>query len=75
MHNQHREVQKLFKCLFLRQNITKVTVLRTRVFSYVFLDEKYNEYKLNTLMTYALDVLKKFISVNVGHVQWVYCRD
>ncbi|BDS11112.1 hypothetical protein [Aureispira anguillae] len=65
IHNQNQEVVKLFDYLSSRRKITKVTVLKKRVFNAVYPNELYHEAKQNILMSYALKSLKEFIGYNL----------
>ena len=64
IHNQHKEVTKLFEYLFSRRKITKVTVQKKRVYHYIFPNDNYDEDRLNVLMSYALNLIKEFLGYN-----------
>lgn len=60
IHNQHKDVIKLFYFLSSRKKITKITVQKKRAFRYIFKDQEYKEQKLSHVMNYALNTLKLF---------------
>jgi len=64
IHNQHKDVVKLFNYLFKRRKITKVTVQKKRIYAHLFPDAIYDEDQLNVLMSYALNTIKEFLGYN-----------
>lgn len=64
IHNQHRNVIKLFNFLASKRKITATSVQRKRAFNAIFPTENYQEEKLRHLMNYALTTLKDFVGYN-----------
>lgn len=64
IHNQHQQVQKLFKYLDSRTTISKTTVAKKRIFKYLFPNKKYNDNQLRHIQSYALEVLENFVGYN-----------
>lgn len=60
IHNQHKDVVKLFDFLASRIEITKITVKKERAFKYIFKGQEYQEKKLSYVMNYGLNTLKDF---------------
>jgi hypothetical protein len=61
MHNKHQDTIKFFDFLDSRRSITKTTVQKKRLFTYLYPNQVYSEAKLSYLMNYALDSLKFFL--------------
>ncbi|CAA6815937.1 MAG: Unknown protein [uncultured Aureispira sp.] len=61
IHNKHQDSIKVFDFLASRRIISKTTVQKKRLFTYLYPSQKYSEAKLSYLMNYALELLKKFI--------------
>jgi hypothetical protein len=61
IHNKHQDTVKLFDFLSSRQVLTKTTVQKKRLFSYLYPTKKYSEAKISYLMNYALELLKEFL--------------
>lgn len=64
IHNQHKDVVKLFNYLFSRRKITKVAVQKKRVYAHLFPETKYDDDQLNVLMSYGLNTIKEFLGYN-----------
>lgn len=62
MHNEHKDVAKLFEFLFTRYNLNTTTLKKERAWKYLYGNKKYDRLRLRHVMSFSLDVLEKFVS-------------
>lgn len=76
MHCQHPKVIQLFDFIQSRTVLSAVSLKKERAFKAVFKHEKYDVYQLNHIISYAYDVLLRFIDylelVNDEKVALIY---
>lgn len=61
LHLSNTEIRRFFDFLITRKTYTKISTRKSRVFSFVFPDEKYHDARLRTLLHDSLMVLEKFV--------------
>lgn len=62
MHNEHKDVHQLFDFLFTRSVFNAKTLKKERAWKYVYTTQPYNDLRMRHLMSFALNVLEKFVS-------------
>ena len=62
MHNEHKDVQRLFDFLFTRHVLNSKTLKKERAWKYVYPTQVYRDLRMRHLMSFALNVLEQFVS-------------
>ncbi|MCP4440858.1 MAG: hypothetical protein GY810_18200 [Aureispira sp.] len=62
VHNQHKDVQKLFEFLFSRRSIRELTVQKKKAFEYLYSNKSYDDLRIRHVMSFALKTLEDFVS-------------
>ncbi|CAA6829612.1 MAG: Unknown protein [uncultured Aureispira sp.] len=62
MHNEHKDVTKLFEFLFTRYNLNATTLKKERVWKYLYGHKKYDALRLRHVLSFSLNVLENFVS-------------
>lgn len=62
VHNEHKDVAKLFDFLFSRYKLNENTLKKERAWKYLYGSKKYNDLRLRHIMSFSLDVLERFVS-------------
>lgn len=66
IHNEHKDVSKLFDFLFTRYNLNATTLKKERTWKYLYGAKKYDDLRLRHVMSFSLDVLEKFVSYKMA---------
>lgn len=64
LHNEHRDVQKLFEFIENRYNWNALTLQKERAWEYIYAEKLYNDNRLRYIMALALEVLTNFVGYN-----------
>lgn len=73
IHNEHQDVTKVVEYLLARRKITPTSVKRERVYKHLYLNSKYNPYRLNHVLSFTVETMESYISylqsknTNLGH--------
>lgn len=62
IHNEHQDVLKLVEYLLSRRKITAIAVKRPRVFKQLYPQSKYNQHRLNHVLSFTVEVMETYIS-------------
>jgi hypothetical protein len=66
MHNEHKDVSKLFEFLFNRYKLNATTLKKERAWKYLYGTKKYDDLRLRHVMSFSLDVLEEFVSYKMA---------
>ena len=66
MHNEHKDVSKLFDFLFTRYQLNATTLKKERAWKYLYGSKTYDDLRLRHIMSFSLDVLEKFVSYKMA---------
>lgn len=66
MHNEHKDVSKLFEFLFTRYKLNATTLKKERAWKYLYGAKVYDNLRLRHIMSFSLDVLEKFVSYKIA---------
>lgn len=62
IHNEHPDVIKIIDYLLSRRKITATSVKRERVYKQLYPHSKYNQYRLNHVLSFTVEVMESYIS-------------
>ncbi|CAA6830123.1 MAG: Unknown protein [uncultured Aureispira sp.] len=62
IHNEHQDVVKIVDYLLSRRKITATSVKRTRVYKQLYPAAKYNQYRLNHVLSFTVEAMEAYIS-------------
>jgi hypothetical protein len=62
IHNEHQDVLKIVVYLLSRRKITATSVKRERVFKQLYPQSKYNQHRLNHVLSFTIEVMEAYIS-------------
>lgn len=66
MHNEHKDVSKLFEFLFTRYKLNATTLKKERAWRYIYTTKAYDDLRMRHIMSFSLEVLEKFVSYKIG---------
>jgi len=66
MHNEHKDVSKLFEFLFTRYKLNATTLKKERAWKYLYGAKIYDDLRLRHIISFSLDVLEKFVSYKMA---------
>lgn len=61
IHNEHKDVQKLFEFLFTRYAFNEKILRKERAWKYIYSTKNYKDLRMRHLMSFSLDVLENFV--------------
>lgn len=62
IHNEHQDVIKIIEYLLSRRKITPTATKRERVFKQLYPQSKYNQHRLNHVLSFTVEVMEAYIS-------------
>ncbi|MFT5648292.1 MAG: hypothetical protein ACI976_002991 [Aureispira sp.] len=66
IHNEHKDVSKLFEFLCTRYKLNATTLKKERAWKYLYGAKTYDDSRLRHVMSFSLDVLEKFVSYKMA---------
>ena len=62
IHNEHKDVSKLFDFLFTRYQLNATTLKKERAWKYLYQNKPYDDLRMRHIMSSSLKVLEEFVS-------------
>jgi hypothetical protein len=66
MHNEHKDVSKLFDFLFTRYTLNATTLKKERAWKYLYGAKTYEDLRMRHVLSFSLNVLEQFVSYKMA---------